>query len=93
VNGETRKERIFSSEQKGEGGGNSNCRWEGILIVADHPLISPPVFLSLCPRFPIPVFLFADQKDPDQKRITRMELHPVSSKRHEDTYALFYYDH
>ena len=36
MNREARKERVFSSEQKGEGGGNSNCRWEGILIVADH---------------------------------------------------------
>jgi hypothetical protein len=36
VNREARKERIFSGEQKGEGGGNSNCRWEGILIVADQ---------------------------------------------------------
>ena len=37
MNREARKERDFSSEQKGEGGGNSNCRWGGFLIVADHP--------------------------------------------------------
>ena len=37
VNREARKKRFFSSEQKGEGGGNSNCRWGGILIVADQP--------------------------------------------------------
>ncbi len=39
MNRKARKQRVLGSEQKGEGGGNSNCRWAGILIVADQEVV------------------------------------------------------